>query len=188
MGLCSPLKVWRLDSISYSLAHVIKKQKHITKSEYSIWPSHIFLDDKSLPVLSFASLPIHYAWRMIVDQVGWPSTKFVFFDFTVFATFFFPNQKKNPTQYNYCIYCRKWSNRGSNIRHIKYYQFRVYLVNQKKMGCAKFYAGRLYLLGWPARYILAEVLNIHILLPEKRPQYSNEPQYCREYSQDKKVK
>ena len=40
MGPCSPLKVWRLDSISYSLAHEIKKRKHRTKSEYSLWPWH----------------------------------------------------------------------------------------------------------------------------------------------------
>ena len=75
MGPCSPLKVWRLDSISYSLAHEIKKRKHITKSEYSIWPSHIFVDDKSLSVLSFANLPIHVFSRKF-DWTIQPPGKF----------------------------------------------------------------------------------------------------------------
>ena len=59
-----------------SLAHEIKKRKHVTKSEYSLWPSHIFVVDKSLPVLSFASLPIcnvlaHATWGTVPRCNSW---------------------------------------------------------------------------------------------------------------------
>ena len=59
MGPCSPLKVWRLDSISYSLAHEIKKRKHKT----NLWLSLIGLNQRCSPgrivQILFSALP---AW------------------------------------------------------------------------------------------------------------------------------
>ena len=62
MGPCLPLKVWRLDSISYSLAHEIKKRKHITKSDYN--------DSVSCPLRqeTLGSL-VFLAWIIQLDQM-----------------------------------------------------------------------------------------------------------------------
>ena len=79
MGPCSPLKVWRVGTISFLHDHKIKKRKHITKNEV-----HYVFDISELTQLSSGHVFLDF-----LNQRSWPNKKFSNLNNSIFYLYFY---------------------------------------------------------------------------------------------------